>query len=202
MAMDKIRRRAKALGIKHVERMNKAELIRRIQVGDGRYPCFDQQWCRPGQHHRCNWNADCQAHLEPVQGLILSGNVIIGHQVAALLHNAYGWQMQVTHRDKQAYGLILQGDMDVVIADIDAVDLGGLAVLAYAKHHWDSIITYGITESRDAYLKTLARDMGGCQGFFYVAEGRLEVDLRAGMAGQLLCGASSPMAAEAFTISG
>jgi CheY-like chemotaxis protein len=200
MDMDEIRRRAKALGIEHAERMNKAELVRRIQVRDGSYPCFDQQWCRPAQHRRCVWNADCQAHLEPAQGLVLSDNVIIGHQVASLLRNAYGWDMQVTHRDKQAYALILQGNMDVVIADIDTVDLGGLAVLAYAKHHWTSITTFGITESRDAYLKRLARDMGGCQGFFYVAEGRLEIDPRVGMAGQLLRGASSPMAAKVSAI--
>ena len=108
--------------------------------------------------------------------------------------------MQVTHRDKQAYGLILQGNMDVVIADIDAADLGGLAVLTYAKHHWASIMTYGITESRDSYLKRLARDMGGCQGYFYVVEGRLEIDTRTGMAEQFLRRSSSPMAADVSTM--
>lgn len=192
MAMDEIRRRAKALGIEHAERMKKTELVRRIQVKEGLYPCFDQQWCRPSQHHRCLWNADCQARLEPVQGLILSDNVIIGHQVASLLRHAYGWQMQVMHRDKQAYGLILQGNMDVVIADIDAADLGGLAVLAYARHHWTSIMTYGITESRDPYLKRLARDMGGCQGFFHLTENRLEIDTHTGMAEQILRHPSPP----------
>lgn len=186
MAMDEIRRHAKALGIEHAEHMKTAELVRRIQVKEGQYPCFDQQWCRPSQHHRCVWNANCQAHLEPVKGLILSANVIVGHQLASLLRHAYGWQMQVIHRDKQAYGLILQGHMDVVIADIDAADLGGLAVLAYARHHWASIMTYGITESRDAYLKRLARDMGGCQGFFHIVEGRLEIDTCTGMAEQIL----------------
>ena len=198
MAMDEIRRRAKALGIEHAEHMKMADLVRRIQVREGVYPCFDQQWCRPSQHHRCSWNADCQAHLDPVQGLILSDNVIIGHQVASLLRTTYGWQMQVMHRDKQAYGLILQGNMDVVIADIDAADLGGLAVLAYARHHWASIMTYGITESRgDAYMKRLAREMGGCQGFFYVVEGRLEIDTRIGMAEQILRRSTSTMAANA-----
>jgi len=184
--MDEIRHRAEALGIEHVGRMRKAELVRRIQAREGEHPCFDQQWCRPSQHHRCTWSADCRAHLESVQGLILSEQIIIGHQVASLLHASYGWHMQVVHRDKQAYGLILQGHMDVVIADIDAADLGGLAMLSYARHHWPSIVTYGITESRDEYLKRLARDMGGCEGFFYVTKGRLELDAGAGMTGQIL----------------
>lgn len=192
--MDEIRRRAEALGIEHAERLRKSELVRRIQAREGGYPCFDQQWCRPNQHHRCTWSDDCRAHLESVQGLVLSEQVIIGHQVASLLHAAYGWQMQVVHRDKQAYGLILQGRMDVVIADIDGAGLGGLAVLSYARHHWPSIVTYGISESRDSYLERLARDMGGCQGFFHVAEGRRELDTGTGMAGQVLhCSSVSEM---------
>lgn len=36
----------------------------------------------------------------------------------------YGWKMQVVHKDKRAYTLIVQGNMDVVVADIDTVDLG------------------------------------------------------------------------------
>ena len=119
------------------------------------------------------------------QGMVLSANIIVGYQIASLL-SAYGWRMQVVYTDRQAYALILQGNVDVVVADIDASDLGGMAVLFYCKHHQPSIRTFALTQGADSYLETLARDLGGCEGFFYRTGGRLEIDTHAGMAAQLV----------------
>jgi len=123
--------------------------------------------------------------IKSVQGLILSANIIVGYQIASLL-SAYGWRMQVVHTDRKAYALILQGSVDVVVADIDASNLGGMAVLFYCKHHRPSIRTFALTQGADAYLETLAHDMGGCEGFFYRTGGRLEIDTHAGMAARLV----------------
>lgn len=186
MVWEKIRLRARSLSIKHSERMKKNELIQAIQIAEGKSPCFDQQWCKPSRHQLCDWRYDCHARLEPYRGLVLSNNIIIGHQVATLLTAAYGWNMQIIHSDMDAYQIILQGDVDAVIADIDALDLGGLAALVFAKRHMPSIMTYAITRSRSLYLKRLARDLGGCQGFFYMAEGRKELDIHTGLTAQLI----------------
>lgn len=186
MGIEDIRRHARRLGIKNAARMTKAELTRAIQAKENSPPCFDQQWCRPSQHQRCDWKNNCKATLEPVRGLVISSNVIIGYQVSMLLSSTYGWKMQVVHTDKQAYDLILQGDMDVVVADIDGIDLGGLAVLAHTKHHWPSIKTFAITENGDFYIKKLARDMGGSEGFFYLKKGRIELDPHMGLGAQLI----------------
>lgn len=121
-----------------------------------------------------------------ISGLVLSGNVIIGHQVAHLLSSARGWRMAVVDRDKQAYAHITQGRLGAVAADIDTSDLGGLAFLVYAKRHWPSVATYAITRNEDAYIKQLACDMAGCDGFFYLATGKLMLDMRSGMAKQLI----------------
>ena len=177
MVSEETRHRAIRLGIKYPERMEKSELIRSIQALEGRNPCFDQQRCRPSLHQLCSWKDDCRAQLEPVCGLILTNNVIIGHQIATLLSSSHGWRMKIIHKDRQAYALIQQGEMDVVVADIDGIDLGGLAVLAYAQ-------------KEDLFLKKLARDMGGCRGFFYRIKGKMELDTHTGMVTQLLRQAS------------
>lgn len=186
MFLEEIRWRASRLGVRFAERMKKEELIRAIQVAEGEDPCFDQQWCRPGRYQRCGWNHDCHAGVQPIRGLVMADNVIIGHQIATLLASSYGWWMQVVHSDREAYPLILQGKVDAVIADIDAVDLGGLAILGYAMHRRPSFMTYAITQSRSLYLKKLARDLGGCQGFFYMIDGRMELDTETGLAAQLI----------------
>lgn len=121
-----------------------------------------------------------------INGLVLAGNVIIGHQVAHLLSSARGWQMQVANRDKQAYAHIAQGRLVAAVADIDTSDLGGLAFLVYARRHWPSATTYAITDNGDAYIKQLAHDMAGCRGFFYLSAGKLMLDMHSGMAAQLL----------------
>jgi len=113
--------------------------------------------------------------------LILTGNVCLGYQ-AAWLFERRGWQVHVVHSYGQAYKRILKENVDAVVADIDAVDLGGLAALAYCHQHDPSITTYAIAPTDDAYRKTLARDLGGCDGFFYLVKGSLKIDFSRGMA--------------------
>jgi len=121
--------------------------------------------------------------------LILAEDGCTGNQIASLLE-AYGWPVHVVHSDKQAYDRMLQESMDIVIADIDAVNLGGLAVLAYCHHHDPSTITYAIAPVEDGYRKKLARDLGGCRGFFYLINKRLEIDACRGVAAELATGLS------------
>jgi hypothetical protein len=174
------------MDIKHAERINGQLPSREGRSAEGRPPCFDQPRCRPRQYYGCEWKRECGAHLEAARGLVLSGNVILGHQVATLFASTYGWRMQVLQQDKQACDLILQGSVDAVVADIDEVDLGGLAVLAYAKHHWPTIMTYAITEDRNPYLKRLALELGGCLGFIYRIKGRMELDARTGLLSRMM----------------
>lgn len=120
------------------------------------------------------------------RGLILVENLCLGYQLSTLLKKM-DWQMDVVHQDKQAYALILRGGLDAVITDIETSQLGGLAVLTYCKRHWPSITTYAIARNGgDAYLKKLARDMGGCRGYFYLTDSLLEVDTTIGMVAQLM----------------
>ena len=121
----------------------------------------------------------------PDVGLVLSGNVIIGHQVANLFLSARGWHMLVADRDRHAYASISQTRLHAAVADIDACDLGGLAFLIYARRQWPSIITYAITSNENNYIKQLACDMAGCDGFFHLHPGKPMLDMRSGMAFQL-----------------
>ncbi|PIX55333.1 MAG: DNA-binding response regulator [Zetaproteobacteria bacterium CG_4_10_14_3_um_filter_54_28] len=113
--------------------------------------------------------------------LLLAENDSTARQMAERLE-PFGWLMYVVHSDKQAYDRIAQKNMDVVIADIDAVSLGGLALLIYCHHQNPSTETYAITPANDGYRKKLARDMGGCNGFFYFVDGSLDVATFRGMA--------------------
>lgn len=122
--------------------------------------------------------------METAQGLILSANIIVGYQVAFLL-GACGWRMRVVHADRQVYELIPKGGVDVVVADIDAGGLGGMAALVYCQRRWPSITTFAITRGDDAYLEKLARDMGGSRGCFYLVDGRMEIDMHSGVAATL-----------------
>jgi CheY-like chemotaxis protein len=171
--------------VMHIERIKGSELIRTMQAGGKQPPCLGRQWCDPRKYRQCAWKGNCGACLETARGLILSANIIIGYQLASLL-GACGWRMQVVNADKQAFAPILQGNVDVVIADIDASDLGGMAVLVYCKHHRPSITTFALTRGAYPYLERLAYELAGCEGFFYLSDGKLEVDTRTGMAARLL----------------
>lgn len=116
--------------------------------------------------------------------LILAENVSIGYQAASLLEN-HGWHTRVVHSNLQAYDSILTDAIDAVVADIDAVNLGGLAMLAFCHRRYPAIITYAITQPDDEYGKRMARDAGGCEGYFYLTKGRLQLDLDRGMAAEL-----------------
>lgn len=122
--------------------------------------------------------------------LILTGNTCIGYQIATQLERC-GWRVRVTHSDVNAYDRILREHMDVVVADIDTEDLGGLAILAYCHRHDPSISTCAVTAADDAYRNKLARDIGGCRGFFYLINGGLKIDSSRGMAAALAAGFSA-----------
>lgn len=129
------------------------------------------------------------------RGLILVENLCLGYQLSTFLKKN-DWQMHVVRQDRQAYALILRGGLDTVITDIETSHLGGMAVMSYCKRHWPSVTTYAIARNGgDAYLKKLARDMGGCRGFFYLTDSRLEIDTGIGMAAQLIHPAATTPAA-------
>lgn len=163
------------------------------RASEGLPACFGRQWCHPRQYRGCASREACGARMEAGQGLILSANIIIGYQIAFLLGSC-GWRMQVVHADRQIYELIPKGGVDIVVADIDAAGLGGMAALVYCQRRWPSIMTFAVTRGDDAYLEKLARDMGGCRDFFYLAEGRMEVDMHIGMGAALLRQASGKQA--------
>jgi CheY-like chemotaxis protein len=126
----------------------------------------------------------------PKTCLILSGNVSIGHQIASLMEH-HAWQTNVVHSNLQAYDYITNENVDIVVADIDAVDLGGLALLAFCHRRYPAIIPYAIAQANDEYGKKMARDAGGCQGYFYLMKGSLRIDPDRGMAAELAAGIRS-----------
>ncbi|MDQ6957577.1 MAG: DNA-binding response regulator [Mariprofundaceae bacterium] len=120
---------------------------------------------------------------EDVRGLvlILTGNAIIGNQIASLL-NAHGRQAQVVCSDVQAYNMILQGIVGAVVADIDDVPVSGLSVLALCKHYNPSITSYAICRDGNSKPMRLARDLS-CAGYFYLKQGEIQqIDTSRGMA--------------------
>ena len=126
----------------------------------------------------------CQAliMLHPISRcLIMSANVAVGSQVAALL-DGLGWQIDVVHSSCRARDMLLSGRIDVVVADVDTNDLGGLAFLALCRDRYPGIMTFAIVQSDDAYGKRMGRDAGGCQGFFYLTQDSLRMDFKRGMA--------------------
>lgn len=133
-----------------------------------------------------NTIADQQPNPEPFTGMVLSDNVIIGYQISHLLSSRCGWHMSVVHRDEDAYWNLAKGRLNAVIADIDASNLGGLAVLVYAKRYWPSVITYAITRDDDPFIKHLATHMAKCESFFYLLKGKMMIDSHAGMAAEIL----------------
>lgn len=113
--------------------------------------------------------------------LVLSGNVSVGYQAASLLENQ-GWHTSVVHSPVQAYDHILTDSFGAVVADIDTADLGGMAVLAFCHHRYPAIITYAIAQADDEYGKKMAREAGGCQGYFYLMKGGLQINANRGIA--------------------
>ena len=101
--------------------------------------------------------------------LILAGDASLGQQIATLLENCR-WQTSVVGSDGQAYERIQDERFDTVIADIDTADLGGLAVLAFCHHSYPAIATYAIARYDDEDGKRLAREAGGCRGYFHLYE--------------------------------
>ena len=58
MKVADIRTKARDLGVKNYSRLNKADLIKAIQVAEGNSPCFQQiEDCRIDD---CLWRGECQ----------------------------------------------------------------------------------------------------------------------------------------------
>lgn len=129
-------------------------------------------------------NRTSMRRVPPKRCLILSSDDSTGNQIASML-KGYGWQIHVVHSDKQAYERMQKEPLDVVIADIDAINLGGLAVLTYCHHQDQSLRIYAIAPRDDGYRKKIARDLAGCAGFFYLVNGSLDIDTCRGMAARL-----------------
>ncbi|OIO70780.1 MAG: DNA-binding response regulator [Zetaproteobacteria bacterium CG_4_9_14_3_um_filter_49_83] len=117
-------------------------------------------------------------------GIILADNVCIGYQVSSLL-DRLDWKMRVVHSEQDLYLALQQKALGVLIADIMNDGLGGLSALEHCRNHHPSITTYAITQYNDRYRKKMARDEAGCQGFFYLVNGNLQVDTSHGMAAVL-----------------
>lgn len=118
----------------------------------------------------------------PTYGLILAGNVTIGSQIASLLERN-GWQIQVVYSDRDAYQIIHHRNVDVLIADIESHDISGLAVMIWCKNYHPSITSYAICRNGHRQAMHLARDFGGCEGYFYLMDERpLQIDTSHGMA--------------------
>lgn len=114
--------------------------------------------------------------------LIVVEDARVGDQLVSLLTSQYpGWRIHVVQSDRMAYERLMAAVPDVIIADIDAVNLGGLALLAYCHHRDPSIATYAIAPANDGYRKKLARDLAGCRGFFYLLSEQLMIDSERGM---------------------
>jgi len=63
MNVTEIRGKARQLGMKNYSRLNKADLIRAIQVAEGHAPCYQQiNDCRVED---CLWHPDCQGSSYP-----------------------------------------------------------------------------------------------------------------------------------------
>lgn len=107
--------------------------------------------------------------------LILAGNNGIGNQIAFLLQQCR-WQTNIVHSDQHAYDCLESDKFDTVIADIDAADLGGLAVLAFCHQQYPAIATYAIARSDDEYGKKMASEAGGCRGFVHLYDKKAAAD--------------------------
>ena len=101
--------------------------------------------------------------------LILVGDAGIGRQIAGLME-CCRWQAKVVQSDIHAYDCLLEHDVGTVVADIDTANLGGLALLAFCHRRRPDIITYAIARPEDAYGQRMAREAGGCQGYFHLHE--------------------------------
>jgi hypothetical protein len=59
MNMQEIRERAAAMGLAGVGKLRKAELIHKIQQGEGNDPCYGAEWRHQCAEMLCCWRSDC-----------------------------------------------------------------------------------------------------------------------------------------------
>jgi len=121
--------------------------------------------------------------------LILTGNTMLGNQLASLLHE-HGWQTQVVRSDVQVYNMILTGTVHAIVADIDDLSLSGLSVLVLCKYHEPSITSYAICRDGHGKPMQIARSLN-CAGYFYLKQGEIQqIDTNRGMAARLVSSVS------------
>jgi DNA-binding NtrC family response regulator len=101
--------------------------------------------------------------------LILVGDAEIGRQIAAMMERCR-WLTKIVQSDGLAYDCLLEHDVGTVVADIDTDNLGGLALLAFCHRRHPDIMTYAIARPDDEYGKRMAREAGGCLGYFSLYE--------------------------------
>jgi len=53
--------------------------------------------------------------------------------------------------------------------------------MTFCHHHYPSITTFAIAPLEDAQRKKLACELGGCKGFFYLANNGRSINLSRGM---------------------
>jgi len=111
--------------------------------------------------------------------LILAGNEEVGRRIAEHLQT-HNCQPHIVTDDKSAYAHLHKGRTQVVIADIDTEDLGGLALLIFCHQQHASIATYGISSVEGSHHKELAISLAGCRDFFYLKNNGRHIDTRRG----------------------
>lgn len=116
--------------------------------------------------------------------LILAGNEEVGKGIAEHLQT-HDCQPHIVTDDKSAYTYLRKDRTQIVIADIDTEDLGGLALLTFCHQQHASITTYGISPVEDSHHKELAISLGGCRDFFYLKPNGQQIDTRRGIAASM-----------------
>lgn len=121
-------------------------------------------------------------------GLVLVENVIVANQIISLLRRA-GYSVRQALGDDDALEFLRDNDVSVVVADIDATGMDGLALLAWCKRERPGIAAYAVCQANSG--RCLSAHVQGVDGFFYLAPQRHQLDARHGIARQLLQAAAS-----------
>lgn len=105
----------------------------------------------------------------PIRALILTVETMVGYQIALLLE-AHGWRIRVVNDEFAAYQAVYRRDIDIIISDIGSWKAGGLAVMVWCKRHCPWVVPYAICRRDQWKLMQIARDYGGCEGYFYLTD--------------------------------
>lgn len=115
--------------------------------------------------------------------LVLAENICVGYQAAFLLQSA-GWHAEVALDEDDAVRRLSTEAFDTLVIDLEAEKLDGMAMLLWNRMQYYPVMAYGICGSDNMKSMQMGRKLG-CLGFFYLREGRLEIDAMQGMGGVL-----------------